>query len=138
MGFATNTAGEQAREYYTQQIHYFAKRIDFSDENSYADALMGTLPPGAAILRVTAVVDTAFNAGDANAFSIGKTDGGAEIVATASLAAAAVVAGTLVFAETVNDVAVPIYFTSGIAGAEPTTGKAMIIVEYVLPDVVAD
>lgn len=129
---ATGTAGKAARRYPTHQTHHLA--IEITKDN-FASRKMGTLPAGAAIVRAGAVVSEAFNAGTTNTFQIGSTSGGSEIVSSAvSLAAAAIPAGTIVFAAAKPAVDTDIYFTSGITGTAPTTGKATIFLEYFVPD----
>lgn len=56
----TNTAGDVGRLYHTDQVHYLAKTITFSDDDLVVT--IGTLPPAAVVIDCGAVVTTAFSA----------------------------------------------------------------------------
>jgi hypothetical protein len=56
----TNTAGDTGQLHYTNQVHYLAKTITFSDDDLVK--VIGTLPPGAAVIECGCVVTTAFSA----------------------------------------------------------------------------
>jgi hypothetical protein len=56
----TNTAGDTGQLYHTNQVHYVAKTITFSDDDLVR--VIGTIPPGAAVVDCGCVVTTAFSA----------------------------------------------------------------------------
>lgn len=58
---ATNTAGAQGQEYFTNQVHYVAKEILNTDDDLVVT--IGKIPPTAVVIQVGAVVTTAFSGG---------------------------------------------------------------------------
>lgn len=130
---ATGTAGTTARDFHTNQVHYWKKTITYTDSS----VNVGYVPAGATIVRACAVVTTAFNAGTNNNIDIGNANSGQSAVyasalngtsvgvkinttlATAAAAQINVAADTLITAA---------YTSSGTAA---TTGSALVVVEYV-------
>lgn len=129
---ATNTAGTNAREYQTHQVHYLAANITFSDNGSVIR--LGTIPAGAIVLRGGVAVTTAFNAGTTNVLDIGTLaddDGFATDLALGTI-------GIIVADEmaTTNDAYVTsdtvITCTPALSGTAATAGAARVWVEYIL------
>lgn len=55
-----------------QQVHYFRGSVSFDETGSISTGILrGTLPAGAIILGTDVMVDTAFNSGSADVFTIG-------------------------------------------------------------------
>lgn len=136
---ATGTAGTAAREYHTDQVHYLAKRIAYTDGVAKVTTL-GIVPAGAQILNAISgvFVSTAFNAGSGNVLDIGTsadddlygTDialGTKAFVALDEAATATGVNAWYVSADTT--------FTCTVAltGTAPSAGEATVVIAYVLP-----
>lgn len=68
---ATNTAGSNARQYATQQVHYLRKRITFADEGT--EVTVGTIPAGASVIGGGVHIVTAFD--DTSTIDVGFKDG---------------------------------------------------------------
>lgn len=70
---ATNTSGSDARQFYTQQVHYLRKSIVFGDDGTALT--VGKIPAGSVILKPLSgvQVSTAFNAGTTNTLNIGTS-----------------------------------------------------------------
>lgn len=68
---ATNTAGAQGQDYHTNQVHYVAKTITFSDDDLVVN-VGSKIPPGAVVIDVGCVVTTAFSAN--SVLDIGTSD----------------------------------------------------------------
>ena len=121
----------QARQYHTQQVHYFRRAITFSETGTLT---IGVIPAGAVVINAGVVVTTAFNAGTTNTLDIGTsadTDGFATALALGTV-------GRIVADEmaTSND----LYSTSDVtlqcvvtlSGTAATTGAGFVYVEYVI------
>lgn len=79
------TNPSQARVYHTPQIHYFRRRINFSETGTLT---IGVIPAGAIVINAGVVVTTAFNAGTTNTLDIGTsadTDGFATLLALGTI-----------------------------------------------------
>lgn len=129
----TNTAGNTGRQYQSQQIHYLRRAFDYTATTAVALTL-GTIPPGAVVLRGGVAVITAFNYGTNNRLDIG-TSGDDDGFAT-DLALGTV--GIIVADEmaTSNDFystsAQTITFTPDLTGTAGTTGSAVVWIEYLV------
>ena len=128
----TNTAGTNAREYQTHQIHYHAVDITLADDGLVIP--LGYIPAGAMVLRGGVVVTTAFNAGSTNVLDIGTVaddDGFATDLALGTV-------GVIVADEmaTTNDAYVTvdtlINCTVDLTGTAATTGAGRVWIEYIL------
>lgn len=130
---ATGTQASVARLYHTDQVHYVARNILFSDGDG-AVLDMGWLPDGATILKAQSgvIVHEAFDAGTANTLDIG-TEANDDIYGSA-LALGSV-------AQVALDEAVD-YRVSGdtkliatltVSGTAATAGAATALVAYILP-----
>lgn len=124
------STASKARQYHTQQIHFFRTLINFSDPDVAARKL-GTLPAGANVLRVNTVISTAFNAGTTNTISVGYSSGGSDLVsagaagsATANTVTQAPSGKALLAADT------DLWAGVTLSGTAATAGVAEVIVEY--------
>jgi len=72
---ATNSAGERAQKYYTNQVHYLMVDIAYTDDGT--ELSLGRLPSGAVIIPAASgvVVSEAFDAGTSSVLDVG-TNGG--------------------------------------------------------------
>lgn len=68
---ATNTAGSNARQYATQQVHYLRKGITFADEGT--EVTVGRIPAGASVIGGGVHITTAFD--DTSTIDVGFKDG---------------------------------------------------------------
>jgi hypothetical protein len=120
-----------ARVFASQQVHYFRRRIIFSETGTLT---LGVIPAGAVVINAGVVVTTSFNAGTANTLDIGTsadTDGFATLLALGTV-------GRIVADEmaTSND----LYSTSEVTlqcvvtltGTAATTGEGFVFVEYIV------
>ena len=120
-----------ARVFHTQQVHYFRRRITFSETGTLT---IGSIPAGAVVINAGVVVTTAFNAGTTNTLDIGTsadTDGFATALALGTI-------GRIVADEmaTSND----LYSTSEVtlqcvvtlSGTAATAGEGFVYVEYIV------
>lgn len=83
---ATNTAGTDAQEYHTNQVHYLRKKITFADAGTTVS--LGYVPANSVVLRGGVVVQTAFNGDTSNILDIGTaadTDGFATDIALGTI-----------------------------------------------------
>ncbi len=76
-----------ARQSHMQVVHTLRKRINYNDAGVATGVLVGTLPAGAIIENVSALITTAFNAGTTNVINVGTTTTGAEVGASAQIIA---------------------------------------------------
>lgn len=65
-----------AREYHSQQVHYFRKGVSLSDLTSGTAVTLGTIPSGAMVVDAYAVVTTAFDSGTSDVLDIGTSGDG--------------------------------------------------------------
>lgn len=133
---ATNTTGNDARDFERQMIHYYRRTISFDTPNiDVADTIkVGTLPAGAVITQAIVKINTAFDAGTDNLINVGTSadpDGivdELDIDATAAEFQAVYRGCDLTFAS-----ATDVYVTYTQTGDAATAGEAEIIVCYI-PD----
>ncbi len=65
-------AGTDARQTQYQQTHYFRGSVGFDQTGTITTGILrGTLPAGAIIIGTDVMVDTAYNTGSAEIFTIG-------------------------------------------------------------------
>lgn len=75
---ATNTAGTVARDLGIQAVHYIRKDFTFTDLNLVnGGGVVGVLPSGCRILRMTVVTSANFDDTTADDLDVGFTLGGA-------------------------------------------------------------
>lgn len=128
---ATNTAGTDAQEYHTNQVHYFSKAFTYADDG--LTLTLGTVPAGSVVLRGGVVVTEAFNAGTTNVLDIGTsgdTDGFATDLALGTI-------GVIVADEmaTSNDsycaTDTVVSISVDLTGTAATTGAGKAWLEYI-------
>jgi len=121
-----------ARVYHTQQVHYLRKSVAFDTPNIGSGVPMGTLPDGAIVVDLIAVVETAFNAGTTNVLVVGTASNDDALI-DASGVTEATPAGyrddTGLGYVASGDTEVLVKYTQ--TGTAATTGAATIIVAYV-------
>ena len=120
-----------ARKLNPGAVHQISTNVTFADNGSAV--VIGTVPAGARVLRATAIVTEAFNAGTSNVLDIGTTadpDGFATDIALGTI-------GNIAADEmaTTNDqvasVDTGIIATVALSGTAATAGAADIVVEYI-------
>lgn len=128
---ATGTAGTNARQFHTQQVHYLRRTITFANNGQTVN--VGTIPAGSVILSpVTgAVVTTAFSGGSAYTLDMGySTDSGIDNLMTAVSLATAGFKG-------IDETGALLTSADTIISAEltsdATAGSAEVVVAYI-PD----
>ncbi len=135
---ATGTAGSAARDIKLPVVQSIAIQLAFNTSGATAGVKIGTIPANAVILRWTARVLTAFNAGTTNPITIGITATGAEVAASASITSAtpgnytgapAAAGGWAKFSA--DQAIYTAYIPTGTAAS---TGAAVITVEYITTD----
>ena len=130
---ATGTAGTTARELGFQAVHYYKKTVNFNDLGIATGVPFGTLPMNAEIVNVVVKVKTVFNAGTTNVLAVGTTGVGVDIVAAADVNEAALGSTTVLTGNALSfAVDTPMYASFTQTGTVATTGKAVIIVAYVV------
>lgn len=139
------------RVFPTQQVHYIRTTLTFGMCVQVANTCTvqianAALPYNAAVLRVTAIVHTAFNSTTSDVIIVGTTTAANQIVsANVSLAAQGLVAGTVIAgASSATGVTATqtgqnggfdifVKWTAG-TGNTATTGLASLVIEYVAPN----
>ncbi len=132
---ATGTLGGSGRDYHTRQTHYVAAQIRVDNLSPTLAVTLGTIPSGAAVVRMGIVISTAFNAGTNNNVSFGDISSGTRYAAAATGAATlgltsytlqATLAAALASADTVVQV------VGAFSGTAATAGTGIAFVEYVI------
>lgn len=111
-----------------QVVHQISQTITFA---SPASVVLGVLPAGALLLTTHLSVTTAFNS-TTNTVAVGNVAGGAQLLAATDLK-------TVARTDTVAPIAAqgplaadtPIYLTLASTGAAPTTGSAVVVLDYI-------
>ena len=133
----TGVAGTQARQYHSQQLHYFRKTVNYNDAGIGSGVQFGVFPKGAKIRDAMASVETGFNSAGTNRLVIGTNSTSFNNIMTSTVAAASttgnkqsLVGGAL--AAFTQDTPVYVKYTAA-TGTAATAGKAVISVSY-MPD----
>lgn len=130
---ATNTAGDVGRLYHTDQVHYLAKTITFSDDDLVVT--VGTLPPNAIVVDVGCAVTTAFSAN--SVLDIGTAADpdayASAIVMTTAGMIRDVSTDPLVAHDDTSASATTIVASLTSSGAI-SAGSGVVICQYILPD----
>jgi hypothetical protein len=137
---ATNTAGTVARDLGIQAIHYIRKDFTYTDLGVAAQAatgggVVGVLPAGAVVLRLTVATTASFNDTDRDDLDVGYSLGGAELGSAMDINTAVIDAGDIAAADMAPLSAdTTVYFapTTAVAAEDGTTGAGTIIVEYTI------
>ena len=141
------------RSVYLQTTNHEFHRINYNDVGIGTYKHLGTIPLGSFITRVMAFVDTPFNAGTTNVFTLGTTPTNANEL----LAAGTVVPGTVGFTDgtlgrgdQLTQAVGPMEVVGGITydtveggiglyakytytGTAPTAGSMLVVVEFINP-----
>ena len=83
----TGVVGTQARQYQTQQLHYFRKTVNYDDADVGTGVEVGMIPAGAHIVSAWARISTGFNSAGTNRLVVG-TNTNRNNVMTSTVAAA--------------------------------------------------
>ena len=130
---ATGIAGTNARELGFQASHYYKKTVNFSDLGIATGVPFGAMPMNAEITSVVVKIKTVFNAGTTNVLAMGTTGIGQDIVAAADVNEAALGSTTVLTGNALSfPVDTPLFVSFTQTGTVATTGKAVIIVNYVV------
>lgn len=120
-----------ARQYHTQQTHFFRKAISYTDNGSAVT--LGKLPAGAIIINAGVVVTTAFNAGSTNVLDIGTSsddDGLATDLALGTVGRIA--ADEFATSDDLYSTSeVTLTATVALSGTAATTGAGFVYVEFI-------
>jgi hypothetical protein len=131
----TDTAGDVGQVYHTNQVHYLAKSIAYTDGAS-AVVTVGVLPPRAVVIRGGVVVTTAFNAGSGNVLDIGTSGDDDGFATDLALGTIGVISADEM--ATTNDAystsAVTITATLALTGTAASAGAGVVWLEYVMAD----
>lgn len=121
----------KGRQYALQTVHYLRKTIRFSDGAS-AVTTVGTLPAGAVVLRGSATVTTAFNAGTNNNIDVGVAGAASSFASALALTSAGGKAftGIATSAAAVTTADTDVIVTMGLTGTAATAGVAVVVIEY--------
>lgn len=124
------------RQYHTQQVHYIAKSVTYSDAGIAAGTLElpASLPANAYVTQTSVKIKTAFNATTTNVLTVGTVSGTANDVVTAgdvdeTTQAVTTVKGVGVISASAEK---KLYAKYTQSGAAATAGAADIVVQYVL------
>lgn len=124
-----------AREYHTQQVHYFRKGVALADLTSGTAVTLGTVPAGAVIVDAYAVVTEAFDSGTSDVLDIGTSDDGDGFATDLDISSVGKKAADEL--ESSNDLVVSadtdITFAWTADGTAATAGAMEVIVEFI-PD----
>lgn len=111
-----------------QVIHQISALITFASPGSL---VLGVLPAGALLLTTHLSVTTAFNS-TTNTVAVGTSAGGAQLLAaTTTQAVARTDTVAPVAAQGPLAVDTPIFLTLALTGAAPTTGSAVVALDYI-------
>ena len=129
MGTGTGSVALAARDTGYPCTHYLARAITFSSTAN--NLVLGILPAGAVVHRISIDVNTAFNDSGTEQVRIGTTNGGAEIMALTSVTSTGVAAGTRVAGYQPPTVDTVVYVQYVGQNSDATTGAATVIVEFI-------
>ena len=134
------------RQFPDQMTHYLRFTVNFNSCVPVGNCSfkVGALPYNAFITRVTSIVPTAFGS-TTNSIALGTASGGGQIVAaiTATAAVNTPTAGTVVAAEnntgngatqTGTNGGFDVWATMSFTGTAPSTGTAVVVIEYFAPN----
>lgn len=132
MGVGTGSVAAAARDTGYPVVHQISCAVAFGD-NGVAK-VVGILPAGCAILRISSLVITLFNDSGTDLLTVGSTTTANEYVSSGmDLSSTGLKAGTLVAAATVAVTTADTVVYAKYAGqnSNMTTGSAYVIVEYI-------
>lgn len=117
-----------------QVTHKVDVTVNWNDPNiGSGEQVIGYIPKGAFVLRVTGAIITPFNAATTNTLSLGFSAGGTDLVNAQAAGAQAVFSGVMTELNSIADEASadqPIYATYNQTGAAATAGQARLVIEY--------
>jgi len=123
------------RQNFEQQTNFIRAAVNWNDTNVANGNVIGTLPKGAMLVRISVLVKTAFNAATTNNLLLGTTAAGNDIATTSDSGAGstgfkAVTTGLALSLPTGDRL---VYATYTQTGTAATAGAAEIVLEYI-PD----
>lgn len=126
----------KARQYHHSMVHFVRKGVLYSQLTSGTAVVIGTLPPGAVVCNVYAVVKTAFNSATSDLLDMGTSGSNNAFMSAVSIASVGqkladdmATSSALVIGSTETDVVAKWTGT----GAAPSAGEVEFVVEF-LPD----
>lgn len=129
---ATNTAGDAAQEYHTNQVHYLAKTITHADDAT--TVTLGVIPAGAVVIEAGCVITTAFN-GTTPVLDIGTSDDGDAFSTDIDLSTAGRIIDSAINANNDFSSSAAVTITASLASAAaPDAGSGVAYVLYLIPD----
>lgn len=132
---ATGTAGSDARQYHTKQVHYLTANVTVSDEDRSIS--MGKIPAGAIVTACRVAVFTAFNNSGNDYVKVGHADDDDEFAASVDVSSVGVKLPTTLATATEVKFSTDkeifcMYEGSSTADASPA-GSATVVLEYIVP-----
>lgn len=131
----TGTVATQAKKYHTDQEHYIAKTIRYTDGSN--TITLGVIPAGAVVVAAGVIVGTGFNAGTTNTLDIGTsldTDGFASAIALGTKGL--IVADDMATSDDLGPYAsdTTVSCTIAMSGTAASAGVGVVYVRYLIPD----
>lgn len=132
---ATGTAGDNAQQYHTRQVHYLTKRITFADYGT--TVTVGKMPAYSSIVGGGVHVVTAFNSSGTDLLDVGFIGATTDADGYATLLTMAAV-GFIVLDELATTTNIMQTQTTTVtcapaqSVADATTGVAYVIIQYVV------
>lgn len=133
---ATNTAGSSGQKYHTNQTHFLAATVTYSDLGLSNVVTIGVLPPRAIVLRGSTWIKTAFNDTTGDDLDVGVSGSDDDLFASAVdmntgdvLTAFDDLADANRYSASARTVTCN--FTTAGTG-DGTTGEATVMLEYVV------
>lgn len=131
MGVGTGGGALAARDTGLTLVHYLSAQLVFGDNGTAK--VVGILPAGCAILRISALVTTAFNDSGTDQITVGTTTTANEYVSSAmDVSSVGLKSGTLVTpgTTTITTADTTVYAKYAGQNSNMTAGAAYVIVEY--------
>ena len=126
--------GSTARRPVGQQVAYLRKDFTFADLE-VGGGVVGHIPGGSRILRLTVVTSAAFDDDTADDLDVGFSLGGDELGAAMDINTATIDTGDVAAADVFVAADATVYFAPETAATgNGTTGAGSIIVEFIPPD----
>jgi hypothetical protein len=133
---ATNSAGDTGKRYHTDQTHFLAKRVTYTDLGTSNTVVVGALPPRAIVLRGSTWIATAFNDTNGDDLDIGVSGSDDDLFASAvdmNTGSTLTAFDDLADANRYSASARTVTCNLTTAGSgDGTTGEAIVMIEYII------
>lgn len=133
---ATNSAGDTGKRYHTDQTHFLAKRVTYSDLGTSNTVVVGVLPPRAVVLRGSTWIVTGFDDTNGDDLDVGVAGGDDDLFASAvdlntgsTLTAFDDLADANRYSASARTVTCTL---TTAASGNGTAGEAIVMVEYII------